>query len=98
MTSEGDLRKQMSPQGLTQREAHRRLITDGPNELPAAGRRSAFNIILEILREPMFGLLLAAGAIYLVLGDILGGVVLLVFANLSVAISVVQEIRSERVL
>jgi len=88
----------MSPQGLTQQEASRRLATGEPNELPAAGRRSAFSIVLEILREPMFGLLVGAGAIYLVLGDVLGGLVLLVFANLSVAISVVQEIRSERVL
>jgi Ca2+-transporting ATPase len=46
----------------------------------------------------MFGLLLAGGAIYVALGDLLGGVVLLVFASLSVSISVVQEIRSERVL
>ncbi|MBL6617939.1 MAG: cation-translocating P-type ATPase [Reyranella sp.] len=88
----------MSPQGLTQQEASRRLATGEPNELPSAGRRSAFSIVFEILREPMFGLLVGAGAIYLVLGDVLGGLVLLVFANLSVAISVVQEIRSERVL
>ena len=88
----------MSRQGLTQQEASRRLTIDGPNELPAARRRSALRIVFEILREPMFGLLLGAGAIYLVLGDILGGVVLMAFATLSVTISVVQEIRSERVL
>jgi Ca2+-transporting ATPase len=46
----------------------------------------------------MFGLLLVGGAIYVALGDLLGGGVLLVFASLSVSISVVQEIRSERVL
>jgi len=50
----------MLPQGLSQQEAARRLAADGPNELPAAGRRSAFNIVFEILREPMFGLLLGA--------------------------------------
>lgn len=46
----------------------------------------------------MFGLLLAGGAIYVALGDLFRGGVLLVFASLSVSISVVQEIRSERVL
>jgi Ca2+-transporting ATPase len=55
-------------------------------------------IVLEVLREPMFGLLLGAAALYLVLGDWLGGVVLVVFATLSVGISVVQEARSERVI
>jgi len=84
--------------GLTEDEARRRLAVDGPNELPTAGPRRPWRIALEILREPMFGLLLAGGAIYVALGDLLGGIVLLVFASLSVSISVVQEIRSERVL
>jgi len=88
----------MMLQGLTHQEAGRRLTADGPNELPSTGRRSALSIVAEILREPMFALLVGAGVIYLVLGDVLGGVVLMVFASLSVSISAVQEIRSERVL
>ena len=87
-----------SVMGLTDDEARRRLSIDGPNELPSAGPRRPWRIALEILREPMFGLLLAGGAVYVALGDMLGGVVLLVFASLSVSISIVQEIRSERVL
>jgi Ca2+-transporting ATPase len=87
-----------SDRGLTEEEARRRLDSDGPNELPAARPRRPWRIALEILREPMFGLLLAGGAIYLAIGDGLGGAVLLVFASLSVSISIVQEIRSERVL
>ena len=77
--------------GLTEDEARRRLAVDGPNELPTAGPRRPWRIALEILREPMFGLLLAGGAIYVALGDLLGGIVLLVFASLSVSISVVQK-------
>ena len=84
--------------GLADEEARRRLAVDGPNELPTTGRRRPWRIALEILREPMFGLLLAGGVIYAALGDLLGGAVLLVFASLSVSISIVQEIRSERVL
>lgn len=84
--------------GLTENEARRRLVTDGPNELPSAGPRRPWRIALEVLREPMFGLLLAGGAIYIVLGDLVSGAVLLVFASLSVSISIVQDIRSERVL
>ncbi len=84
--------------GLTEQEAGRRLAADGPNELPAAGPRRLWQIALEILREPMFGLLLAGGAVYAALGDLVSGVVLLAFASLSVSISIVQEIRSEKVL
>ena len=84
--------------GLSQSEAGRRLAADGPNELPAARPRSPGRIALEILREPMFALLLAGGVIYVAIGDRLGGAALLVFASLSVSISIVQQIRSERVL
>src|SRR5512143_2725704 len=84
--------------GLSEAEARERLAADGPNELPSAGPRRPWRIALEVLREPMFGLLLAGGVIYLALGDLLSGIVLLVFACLSVSISVIQEVRSERVL
>jgi Ca2+-transporting ATPase len=43
-------------------------------------------------------LLLAGGAIYFVLGDLQDALVLLVFATMSVIITVVQEARTERVL
>lgn len=46
----------------------------------------------------MFALLLGAGAIYLVLGDFTEAVVLLLFATISVSITIAQESRSERVL
>ena len=84
--------------GLTEQEAGRRLVADGPNELPSAGPRRLWQIAFEILREPMFGLLLAGGAVYVALGDLVSGVVLMAFASLSVSISIVQEIRSEKVL
>lgn len=84
--------------GLTEAEAAARLAAEGANELPARGTRRAWRIALDVLREPMFGLLLAGGAIYVALGDMTGGIVLLVFASLSVSISIVQEVRSERVL
>ena len=46
----------------------------------------------------MFGLLLGAGAIYLLLGDLKEAVILFLFACTSVGIAVVQEARTERVL
>jgi Ca2+-transporting ATPase len=84
--------------GLSAHDAAERLARDGPNELPVARRRSTLRIVVEVVREPMFGLLLAAGVLYLVLGNLLEALVLMAFACLSVMIAVVQQGRSERVL
>lgn len=87
-----------SLQGLTSAEAAARLKAFGRNELPSRERRNAAHIVFDVMRQPMFALLLCGGIIYLFLGDALDATVLLVFATLSVSISVVQETRSERVL
>src|SRR4051794_21046267 len=84
--------------GLTGEEAAARLALEGPNELTHLGRRRLPRIVRDVLREPMFAMLLGAGAIYLLLGDRIEALILLVFASLSVGIAVVQETRSERVL
>lgn len=84
--------------GLTESEAAARLKADGYNELPRARQRTVPRIALEILKEPMFALLLGSGAIYLILGDVEEALLLLAFATISVAIAIVQESRSENVL
>ena len=43
-------------------------------------------------------LLIAGGVVYLILGDLMEAILLLIFASLSVVITIVQESRSERVL
>ena len=65
--------------GLSGEEALRRLKKDGYNEIPAAKKRNAFRIILEVIREPMFLLLVAGGLIYLILGDVREALMLLGF-------------------
>jgi Ca2+-transporting ATPase len=87
-----------SRSGLSHAAAAIRQREQGPNTLPRPERRGFWRICLEILREPMFALLLAGGVIYLVIGEARDAAVLLAFANLSVGIAVVQELRSERVL
>jgi Ca2+-transporting ATPase len=84
--------------GLTEAQALQRLRSEGFNDLPRTDQRTVLRIVGDVLREPMFALLLGAGAIYLVLGDLTESVVLLLFATISVSITVVQETRSERVL
>ena len=87
-----------SQRGLAEADAQRRLKLDGYNELPRSARRSPARILLEVVREPMLASLLVAGLIYLALGDTREAVILLVFATMSVSITVVQESRTERVL
>ncbi len=87
-----------TPIGLGEVEAQARLKAEGYNELPRAERRTPFRIVLEVLREPMLALLLGGGVVYLALGDWREALILLVFANLSILITVVQEARTEGVL
>jgi Ca2+-transporting ATPase len=84
--------------GLSEREAQARLAVEGPNELPQPDRRTPLRIVVEVLREPMFALLIGGGAIYLLLGDVKEALILLGFAILSIVITVVQETRTEHVL
>src|SRR6476660_2296892 len=88
----------ISMSGLSEVEAQTRLQSEGYNELPRQDRRTPLQIVLEVLREPMLALLLGGGIIYLLLGDLKEALILLGFAMLSVAITVIQETRTERVL
>ena len=78
-----------APQGLSAAEASARLVADGPNELPKAGRRPYIKIIGEVLREPMLALLLLGGIAYLLLGDLAEALILLAFATFSVVVTTV---------
>ena len=84
--------------GLTAREAAARLAADGPNELPQERQRNFARIVLDAVREPMLQLLLAAGVIYLFLGDRAEAVILLAFAVVNVGLVAVQESRTEKTL
>ncbi len=88
----------VAPRGLSSIEAARRLAADGPNALPAARPRGALAIVRDVLREPMFLLLVLASGIYLALGDAGEGALLAGFAALSVGLVAIQERRGERAL
>lgn len=94
----GDRHLRVRNVGLSAAEAAARLKSDGYNELPAQERRGVLRILFEVLRQPMFALLIAGGVVYLLLGDRMEAILLLLFASLSVSITIVQESRSERVL
>ncbi len=85
-------------QGLTEEQARERLATDGYNELPAAKKRTIFHILLEVLREPMFLMLIACGLLYLVLGDQSEALMLMGFVVVIIGITFYQEQKTERAL
>ena len=84
--------------GLSQQEAEARLQQEGYNELPSEKPRSVVSILLSVVREPMFLLLLAGGSIYLIIGDVEEGFVLLSFIFVVIGITFYQERRTERTL
>ncbi len=86
------------PRGLSQAEAQVRMAAEGPNELGTDQRRILPAIAAEVVREPMFLLLLGAGAIYLVMGDVHEALVLLGFVVIIMVITILQERRTETAL
>ena len=84
--------------GLSEAEAANRLKTEGHNELPATKQRSIFAIAFEVVREPMFLLLVACGALYLILGDKEEALMLIGFVFIVMGITLYQERKTERAL
>jgi Ca2+-transporting ATPase len=84
--------------GLSEHEAAQRLRRDGPNELPSSSKRSFLAIVYEVVREPMFLLLVACGILYLFLGDKEEAFLLLGFVFVIIGITLYQERKTERAL
>ncbi len=84
--------------GLTDAGARQRLAADGPNELPVSRQRGIARLLVDVVSEPMFLLLVACGAIYMVLGDRHEAFMLLGFVFVVMGITFVQQRRTERSL
>ena len=86
------------PHGLSPQQAAQRLAAEGPNELGVDQRRTLITIAGEVVQEPMFLLLLGADAIYLAMGDVHEAIILLGFVVIIMAITILQERRTEHAL
>ncbi|RJQ31708.1 MAG: cation-translocating P-type ATPase [Actinobacteria bacterium] len=84
--------------GLSQEEAEAKLARDGYNELPSAVKRNAFAIAYDVIKEPMFLLLVACGSVYLLLGSPQEALALLGFVFVVMGITFYQERKTERAL
>jgi Ca2+-transporting ATPase len=85
-------------QGLTSKEVIEKLQKEGYNELPSSKPKNVFQIAVGVVKEPMFLLLVACGTLYLVLGDIQEGLMLLGFVFVVMGIEFYQEKKTEKAL
>ena len=84
--------------GLSAAAAALKLATDGPNELPGNLPESNLQILRTVLTEPMFLMLLAAGAIYYALGDRTEALLLLGFVLLVILLTLLEQHKTQRTL
>ncbi len=84
--------------GLSAEQARQRLLTHGPNSLPAAPRRSAARRLALQFHNPLIYVLLASGAITLALRHWIDAGVILGVVLINAAIGFVQEGRAEKAL
>ena len=86
------------PNGLTSDQAAERLRQEGPNELGVSQRRTLWVMARDVVREPMFLLLMGAGSVYLATGDAHEALILLGFVAIIMTVTVLQERRTDNTL
>jgi Ca2+-transporting ATPase len=84
--------------GLTQTEAERIREKSGFNELPSSKPKGIGRIAMEVMKEPMFLLLIACAGLYLVLGKPGEGLVLLPSVFIIILITFFQYRKTEKAL
>jgi P-type Ca2+ transporter type 2C len=87
-----------SLKGLSSTEAAQKLRDVGLNELPSAKPKTIWGIAWEVMKEPMFLLLISCGTLYLILGDYREGVILLSTISVIIGITFYQYRKTERAL
>jgi len=84
--------------GLSGDEARRRRAEFGPNQIESHDSHTVLQTLRSVASEPMFDLLLVAAGVYLVIGDLGEGLLLGLFALVTVGLVIYQERRSEQAL
>jgi len=84
--------------GLNHEEALERLRQFGRNELPSQKKRGFLALFISVIKEPMLGLLLGAGIIYLILGEPKDAIMLSTFILFMIGITVYQERKTENAI
>jgi P-type Mg2+ transporter len=85
-----------SPRGLSSKDAHRHLRTYGQNALAKQEKKSPIIRFLGYFRNPLVLILLAAGLVSGILGEVAETLTIFIMIFLSVVLSFVQEYRAEK--
>ena len=85
---------QATPAGLTSDEAKRRLRQYGPNSLERESRFAALIAFLRFFANPLVLILVAASTISIVLGDPVGGSIIIAIVLLSVIVNFYVEFQA----
>ncbi len=84
--------------GLTNEQVLQKQKLEGLNELPSSKPKSLLALAWGVVKEPMFLLLVACGTLYLILGDIQEGLMLMGFVFVIMGIEFYQERKTEKAL
>jgi Ca2+-transporting ATPase len=84
--------------GLSTSEAKIKLAEAGYNELASARPKNIRQIATEVMREPMFLLLISCGVLYIILGDYREGIIMLFTIFIIIFITFYQYRKTERAL
>lgn len=84
--------------GLSSADAKAGLQSHGFNELLTSAPKNVWKIAFEVVREPMFLLLISCGLLYMILGDYREGIIMLSTIFLIILITFFQYRKTEKAL
>src|SRR5688572_33232967 len=82
--------------GLDSEEVNKKLKEDGYNELPSAKPKNLLRIVKEVVKEPMFLLLISCALLYMILGDYREGSIMLSTVLIIIFITFFQHRKTEK--
>lgn len=89
---------QKTLKGLSGEQAAEKLRTVGYNEIPGSDSKNIWHIALEVIKEPMFILLLTCSTLYIILGDYTEGIILTSSVLLIISYTFYQHRKNEKAL
>ena len=84
--------------GISTQKAQEGLVQYGYNELPKSNPKNIIKIASEVIKEPMFLLLLSCGLLYIIIGDYREGIILLSATLIIIFITFYQHQKTEKAL
>lgn len=84
--------------GLTNKQVIERQKQYGYNEIPTVKSKNFFGIALKVMKEPMFILLICCGTLYILLGNVNEGLVLLSTIIIIIFVTFYQYQKAEKAL